>query len=160
MIAIESLLIPSIDVSFDANYIMDTFYCQDIATISSVTIIPCDSESGPINQVYIVIHEWHPTEVAYNFIQRLKDPSREAKIVHTDDDWWAVEINENLVITTMSHLEQFRTVNYLVDTMTEVECLPWLLCVDQEQDVIDWRYIEKELSEMNAYQNLEYELCL
>jgi len=158
---IKSLYIPAVDVAFTADYIMDAFYCQDIATISRVTLVTYNTKYGRLNRAYIDIHEWHPTEGAYNFIQRIKDPNREARIVHNDDNWWAVEVNRTPFITTSKKMAKFTTVNHLLDDMTELECLPWLLYRNsEEEEKKEWNELEKELSEMLAYQNLEYELCL
>ena len=157
---IKSLFIGVIETSFTADHIMDAFYCQDIATISQVTIVPFNSKSGPLNRAYLDIHEWHTTEAAYNFIQRLKDSTREARIVHSDDNWWPVKVNKNPFITDSKNLEKFTTINHLVAEMSEPECLPWILYGQHAQEETDWKDLEKELSEMLAYQNLEYELCL
>ena len=158
---IKSLYIPAVDVTLTADYIMDAFYCQDIATISRVTLVTFNKKYGRLNRAYIDIHEWHPTEGAYNFIQRLRDPNREARIVHNDDNWWAVEVNRTPFITTSKKMAKFTTVNHLLDDMTELVCLPWLLYRNsEEEEKKEWNELEKELSEMLAYQNLEYELCL
>lgn len=158
---IKSLFIPAIDVSFTADYIMDAFYCQDIATISQVTLVTFNAKYGPINRAYIDIHEWHPTEGAYNFIQRLKNPNREARIVHSDDNWWAVEMNKNPFLYIRKNMVKSTTINYLVCDNVDDKCLlPGLLYRNQDQEENEWREIAKELSEMLAYQNLEYELCL
>jgi hypothetical protein len=156
---IKSLYIPAVDVAFTADYIMDAFYCQDIATISRVTLVTYKTKYGLLNRAYIDIHEWHPTEGAYNFIQRLRDPNREARIVHNDDDWWAVEVNKKPFITTSKKMAQFTTINYLIVDMSEPGILPWILYGNTDEEA-EWKEIENELSEMLAYQNLEYELCL
>jgi hypothetical protein len=157
---IKSLFIGAIETSFTADHIMDAFYCQDIATISRVTLVPFKAKYGLLNRVYLDIHEWHTTEAAYNFIQRLKDPSREARIVHSDDNWWAVKVNKNPFITNSKKMAKFTTINYLVAQMSDPECLPWILYGQHAQEETEWKEIDKELSEMLAYQNLEYELCL
>jgi hypothetical protein len=160
---VKSLFIAAVDVSFSADYIIDAFYCQDIATISRVTLISSPIKSGAYNRAYIDIHEWHTTEAAYNFIQCLKDTNdtnRETRIVHTDDNWWAVEVNKNPFMTNNKNLANFTTINYLVTPISERECLPWMLCGQRAQEETEWKELEKELSEMLAYQNLEYELCL
>ncbi len=157
---IKSLYLPAIEVSFTADQVIDAFYCQNIATISRVSLIPYESKSGLRYRAYADIHEWHPSEAAYNFIQRLKDPKIEARLVHNDDNWWVVEVNKKPFITTSKKMSQFTTINYLVVAMSEPECLPWILSRDDAEEESDWKEIEKELSEMLAYQNLEYELCL
>lgn len=157
---IKSLFIGAIETSFTADHIMDAFYCQDIATISQVTLVPFKAKYGLLNRAYLDIHEWHTTEAAYNFIQRLKDPSREARIVHSDDNWWAVKVNKNPFITTSKKMAKFTTINYLLVEMSEPECLPWILYGTHAEEENEWKELEKEVSEMLAYQNLEYELCL
>lgn len=157
---VKSLFIGAIETSFTADHIMDAFYCQNIATISRVTLVPFNAKSGPLNRAYLDIHEWHTTEAAYNFIQRLKDSSKEARIIHTDDNWWAVRVNKNPFITNSKKMAKFTTSNHLVAPMAEPECLPWILYGQHGQEETEWKELEKELSEMLAYQNLEYELCL
>ena len=156
---IKSLFIGAIETSFTADHIMDAFYCQNIATISRVTLVPFNGKSGPLNRAYIDIHEWHTTEAAYNFIQRLKETNRETRIVHADDNWWAVEVNKNPFMTNNKNLTNFTTINHLVTPMSELEYLPWILYGNRYEET-EWKELEKELSEMLAYQNLEYELCL
>ena len=56
-------------------------------------------------------------------------------------------------------MSKFITINHLVDDITEPELLPWILYRDLSEEN-EWKELEKELSEMLAYQNLEYELCL
>ena len=157
---VKSLFIPVIDISFSADYIVDAFYCQDIATISRVTLLSYTIKTRIYNKAYIDIHEWHPSEAAYNFIGRLKDPTREARIVHNDDDWWAVEVNKNPFMTNSKKMAKFTTINHLVAEMSKPDCLPWILYSQRDQEETEWKELEKELSEMLAYQNLEYELCL
>ena len=111
---IKSLFINAIDVSFTADDIMDVFYCQDIATISRVTLVPFLRGDGFLNRAYLDIHEWHTTESAYNFIQRLKDSNREARIIHSDDNWWAVKVNKKSFITNSTKMAKFTTINYLL----------------------------------------------
>ena len=157
---IKSLFLPVIDVSFTTDQIIDIFYCQNIATISRVTLVPYESKRGISHRAYIDIHEWHASEAAYNFIQRLKDMSRETRIVHSDDNWWVVEVNKNPFITTSKKMSKFTTINYLVVSSSEHECLYFTLSSEPVPEENDWNEIEKELSKMFAYQNLEYELCL
>ena len=159
-VVIKSLFINALNISFTSDYVMDAFYCQDIATISRVALVPYESKSGLRYKAFIDIHEWHASEAAYNFIQRLRDPNREARIVHNDDNWWVVEVNKKPFITNSKKMAKFTTINYLVTPISEEDCLPWMLygCAREEEN--EWKEIQKELSEMLLYQNLEYELCL
>jgi hypothetical protein len=157
---IKSIFISAIDASFKADDIIEEFYCQNIATISRITLVPYESKTGVRNKAYIDIHEWHPTEAAYNLIKRIKDDKTEARFVHSDDNWCVVGVNKNTFITNSKKMSKFTTINYLVeDDSLEFKGLPWVLS-SSSQDDPDWISIEKDLSEMLAYQNLEYELCL
>lgn len=138
---IKSIYIASIDSYLGADYIMEVFYCLKIATISRVTIVPLYGKSKA--QAYIDIHEWHSTESAYNFIQRLKNPTREARIVHNDDDWWVVEVNNNPSITTCEKMAKFTTVNYIaIDDTKEYEGLPWILSGIHTKEETMWEKIQ------------------
>ena len=148
-VVIKSLFISAIDVSYSADYIMDMFYCQNIATISRITLVPYESISGVRNRAYIDIHEWHPTEAAYNFIKRLKENKYEARIVHSDDNWCVVGVNKKPLITNSKKMSKFTTINYLVIDMSELECLPGFLYRDEEYN--EWEIAEKRLSELVVY---------
>jgi hypothetical protein len=151
---ISRLCIPFVELNCDADYIMDAFYCQSIATVSRVTSVPFHNKYGTYNRVYVDIHEWHPTEVAYNFIQRLKNENCEARIVHNDDDWWPVEVNDSH--SPCPFISKSTTFNYLVDE--ETNGLQFLDLSSQEDP--EWESIEKDLTIMLSLQNIESELCL
>lgn len=155
---IKSLFIPFVDISYDAEYIMDVLYCNDIAIVNKVTLSSVVKNSCVFNRAYIDIAEWLPSETAYNFIQRLKDPSREARIIHCDDNWWSFEVNKKPFINEDKKTNNSTTtINYLLDKV-EFTCLPWLLGgVSDEEN--EWNCIEKDLSKVLAYQNLECQVC-
>jgi hypothetical protein len=60
---------------------------------------------------YIEVAEWCDREVAYNLIQKIKDPRKEARIVYEDDNWWAVEetAEEDLRFTKSANFAQWTT---------------------------------------------------
>jgi hypothetical protein len=60
---------------------------------------------------YIEVAEWCDREVAYNLIQKIKDPRKEARIVYEDDNWWAVEetVEEDLRFTKSANFAQWTT---------------------------------------------------
>jgi hypothetical protein len=99
MNAITSIYIPRIETVFNAEFIADIFDRNGIAQVSRVYIEPYKSliKNGlnKYNRVYIAIKTWHETEAAYNFVERLRNPTREARLVYSDDNWWPVEINNN-----------------------------------------------------------------
>ena len=92
MMPITSIYIPRIDSEFDANFIANVFDKHGIAQISSIYIEPYKSDV--YNRAYIGIKLWHDTESAFNFISQLRNPTREARIVYMDDNWWPVYINK------------------------------------------------------------------
>jgi hypothetical protein len=84
------------EISVDADFIIEAFYCNNIATIRSVTFVTnknnrCDA--------FVNIAEWHETESAYNFVNSLRNPNRETRFIHHDDDWWVIRINHDHHIT-------------------------------------------------------------
>jgi hypothetical protein len=91
MSVITSIYLPSIQKNTNAEFIAHIFERNDIAQVSRVAI-----EFNKKNKkyaAYIAIDSWNDTENAYNFIARLKNPNKEARIVYKDDDWWVAEIN-------------------------------------------------------------------
>jgi len=163
MNVIKSLFIPCVSFDVDADYIIDAFYCSNIATLSRVTLLPFITKTGLyLQRVYIDIAYWFETEVAYNFIKRLHDNSIETRFIHNKhEEWWTVEINKKPYITHDKKLKGQTTINYLVEETKE----PFNATVSEPdynlfKEDPDWREIEIELSQMLAYQNLEYELCI
>ena len=97
MKAITSIYIPRIETVFNAEFIAEVFDRNDIAQVSRVYIEPYKSTNKndiKYNRAYIGIKTWHATESAFSFIERLRNPSREARIVYSDDRWWPVGINK------------------------------------------------------------------
>lgn len=99
MNAINSIYIPRIEAEFNAKFIADVFDRNGIAQVSRVYIEPYSSlrkkNLNGYNRAYIAIKSWHDTETSFNFIERLRNPTREARVVYSDDNWWPVDINNN-----------------------------------------------------------------
>jgi hypothetical protein len=97
--ALMNLFVPNIEYGIDAHYIANVFYLQNIATIKSITLVPYINHIGNYDymwyqKAHITIHEWHDSEVAYKFIQRVKNANVEAQIVYDlidEASWWSVE---------------------------------------------------------------------
>lgn len=162
---IASLYLPRVEMEHDANFIIDTFYCLNIATVRRVTLIPYISKRGIYCRAYVDIWEWHDTEVAYNYIKKLTENKLEVRLVHTDDDWWVLRMNENPFVTSDPSLEKYTHVNALLnDDICDMYDLTHL---KEEQQVYptrnydeeEWRSIEHDLMEMNKFQNWEEMLC-
>jgi hypothetical protein len=175
MTTINSIYISRIEEDICAEYIMNAFEVNELATVSRVTLIPYHSPSKyngeKYCQAFIDIHSWHETEAAYNFIQGLKYSSEEIRFAYSGDLWWVVEVNHKPWVTTMALFEQETTFNWaiLFDSCklytiqspiqspgkeTEAKFLQNIL------DEFEWRDIEISLSEEKAYQQLESDLCL
>ena len=93
MFSIKNLIINCVELQYSHHYIADVFWYKNIAQVSSVTLIPYLKNGKVFNIAYITIDEWSDREVAYNFIQRLKNPNNEARFVYNDDNWWPIKIN-------------------------------------------------------------------
>jgi hypothetical protein len=91
--SIKSLMINCVESQYTQEYIANVFWRQNIAKVSTITLIPYLNNSEICSIAYINIDQWCDSEASYNFIQRLKDSSKEARIVHHDDEWWPVQIN-------------------------------------------------------------------
>jgi hypothetical protein len=111
MTFIGSIYIPFVEKSCDANYIMDMLYCQGIATVGRVTILP--NKNKIYNRAYVEIHEWHDSEAAYGFVNRLLSRNVETRFVHSDDNWWRVEINYKPELSRTAKNKPFTVINYL-----------------------------------------------
>ena len=91
--SIQNLIITNVEAKYNAEYIANVFWNQNIAQVSSITLIPYLKDTEIVQIAYIAIETWCDSEVAYNFIQRLKRREGEHRIVHQSDDWWSVRIN-------------------------------------------------------------------
>jgi hypothetical protein len=86
-------MIPYIESQYTAEYIANVLWKQRIAQVSSIVLIPYLKNTSVVHTAYITIASWCDSEIAYNFIQRLKDGSKETRIVHNSDEWWSIHIN-------------------------------------------------------------------
>lgn len=89
----NNLMIMTVDCQYTSEYMANVFWKNKIAKVRSITLIPYWKNTQYYYIAYITIAEWCDTETAYNFISRLNDPNKEARIVHHDDEWWSVQIN-------------------------------------------------------------------
>jgi hypothetical protein len=78
----------------NSEYIANSFWSQNIAQVSSIVLLPYLKNNKLCQMAYIEIASWCDSEVAYNFIRRLKVLEGEARLNHNlNEDWWAVQIN-------------------------------------------------------------------
>lgn len=97
MSIILNLMMPCVEFgSADMHsYIMNVFRNQKLCKVSEVTLIPYNKNGSIVNVCFVKVKEWFDSECAYNFINRLKDKSKETRLIYEDDNWWLVKINEN-----------------------------------------------------------------
>lgn len=91
--SIHNLMIQYVEGQYNHEYIANVFWVQNLAKVHSITLVPYLKNSEIYNIAYITIEQWCDSEAAYNFIQRLKKPEKEARIVYHEDYWWLVELN-------------------------------------------------------------------
>ncbi len=107
MNAITSLYIPHVEKHFNAQYIADIFSRNGLAKVSKIYIEPykfiMKNRLNVYNRAYVEIDCWHETESAYSLIKRLRNPTTEARLVHRDDNWWAIDINRYPEIFTSNN---------------------------------------------------------
>jgi len=93
--SIKSITIPAVEVKYTAEDIAHILWTNNIAQSKLITMVPYLRDDMVYNIVYIGIEFWCDSEVAFNFIKKLKDPLKEVRLVHNSDDWWNVEINKH-----------------------------------------------------------------
>ena len=91
--SIKSITIPAVELKYSAEYIATVLWELNIAQVNMITMLPYLRDNMVFNIAYISIEFWCDSEVAFNFINRLKDPLKEVRLIHNSDDWWNVEIN-------------------------------------------------------------------
>jgi hypothetical protein len=103
MSPLMKLYITDIDYRITPQHIKNVFYNLNIATIKHVSLTPYYKQIYNdyicYQSAYIVIDEWHDSEDAYNFIQQIKCPYQEARIIYDKIDeasWWTVTSGEEL----------------------------------------------------------------
>jgi len=92
----RDLIIRRIEKDISEKYIVDVFYKQHIAKVSSVLLI---EDGSQYNMAIVEIGEWHSGVVASNFVMRLQTKDYFARMVHRSDYYWTVTINPKKAVT-------------------------------------------------------------
>jgi transposase-like protein len=130
MTAIKSLYIPHVEMHFNAGFIAGLFSKNGLSQVSKVYLKTRHS----CNHAYIEIDSWHETEAAYSFIKRLRNPSTEARLVYSDDNWWVVNINNTFKFTSNNRvLTVFTKPTEAVEFDDDCSNVA-VGCLDQEDD--------------------------
>ena len=109
--SVMSLFMPRIEANYPAADMIDAFYTSGIATLSRVAYKPYVVDNTLYFRAYANVSEWHDTESASNFINRLKDPKKETRFIYQEEDWFVVRIDPkpwlldlSLCVVTRNHL--------------------------------------------------------
>ncbi len=78
------------------SYVANIFWRQKIGKVSKVSVMPYSKNEKLLYLCLVTINEWFDSECAYNFIKRLQDPSRETRLIYSDDNWCVVELNNEM----------------------------------------------------------------
>jgi hypothetical protein len=105
MSTIKNLIIHSIEAEYTSEYIVNVLWRHNIAQVRHITLIPQLTGSTILQTAYVEIETWCDSEIAYNFIHRLNSGTKEARLVHSVDNWWKVEINPNKTIQLYLHAQ-------------------------------------------------------
>lgn len=117
-------MINCIEIQYTQEYIANVFWRQDIAKVSSITLIPYIKNSEMYSIAYINIDEWCETEAAYNFIKRLKSVEKEARLVYHEDSWWPIQINthNNGELSVGDYTVSFESDYWVKNEVSSVSC--------------------------------------
>lgn len=91
----KHLIIKCVESEYTHEFMANVFWKLDIAKVKSITLIPYVKNNNVFHHAYITIESWCETEASYNFVKRLNDTNKEARLVYLDDNWWVVEHSPN-----------------------------------------------------------------
>jgi len=160
MNTIKSLIIHSVSLNCNADKVIEAFYCNDIATISRVSLLHKQTHYS----VLVDIAEWHETEAAYSFVKSLlnyNQTSHDMELV--DETSWDIGINPEFDLSNEDILVPVVIENSLILPICDDD--DWQTnhwdCVNKSQidDLIiikdtyggewsGWHQLERELDEM------------
>jgi hypothetical protein len=67
-----------------------------LCKVRKICVMPDFRRNKLCYTAFVEVGQWLDREAAYNMIQRIRNPLKEARIVHSGDDWWAVEETDEL----------------------------------------------------------------
>ena len=90
-----SLYIPHVFNNFNEAYIAKVFEKLSLGRVSRVDLIAKLGRNGkPYNVAYVHFEEWFDNSSARNFQALVKDPEREARLIHDEPWYWIVLENK------------------------------------------------------------------
>ena len=86
-----SLYIPHVFPNFTAEYITGVFQFMEFGNVDHVDLVAkLDKNGNAYNAAYIHFAYWYSGPVSENFQARVKNPKKEARIIHDDPWYWIV----------------------------------------------------------------------
>ncbi len=113
--SMSTKLIQNITIAFvpnDKDAIALLMEYLQLCKVRKMCVFP-DFKGGKMcYTAFIEVASWMDSEAAYNMIKRIKNPLKEARIVYSDDDWWAVEetVEADLPFTQGPEFQKWTTV--------------------------------------------------
>jgi len=126
----------NVDGRWYHSYVANTFWCQKVGKVSEVSLIPYSKNDVIAYVCLVTINEWFDSECAYNFIKKLNNPSREARLIYSDDDWWVVELNDNLMTSPEVYTVRFEECKSIYDDDIEMNDKPIPMVSPSEMDSV------------------------
>jgi hypothetical protein len=115
---LSSISIANIPIHYNVSELIELFYVYNIATIREITYYPVNKKGEVYNNAVLQLHEWHDTEIAYNFIGKLKRNGFARIVYDNDDNYFIVKLADTEEVSTQCHT----IVNYLA---TDYEVHPY-----------------------------------
>ena len=161
-----SIYIPHVFQNFTSEYIGSVFEKLNIGVINHVDLVAkVDRQGKPYNAAYIHFKYWCSGPAAENMYYRIKDTSKEARIVHDDPWFWILLENtakkyeptarrpriEIADLEDRFFVEEDDEEGYLQDEEPSEAQIAEALQCEQEQEEIDTVFqLEEEEAEMKA----------
>jgi len=90
-----SLFIPHIFPNFDVKYIAGVFEGLDFGCVHHVDLVAKMDRNGNIfNAAFVHFSKWSNSTMVSNFQDKVKDPEKDARIMHDDPWYWIVLENK------------------------------------------------------------------
>jgi hypothetical protein len=121
------------------SYVANVFWNQRIGKVSEVSLIPYVKGNVLMYVCLVRIREWFDSECGYNFMNRLKEGSKEVRLIYSDDNWWTVQRNDmyNEKSVVDCYTVKFEESEFDVDLESESETNLEVNVVSDDEDILD-----------------------
>jgi hypothetical protein len=90
-----SLFIPHVFPNFDESYIAEVFEGLDFGSVHNVDLVAkMDRNGNTFNAAFVHFYKWTNSSMVENFQDRVKNPEKDARIMHDDPWFWIVLENK------------------------------------------------------------------